>query len=54
MGKDIYHGEHGGVTEDTEKDFLIRVAASMRPWGHATVGGRMLSMDPPVPVLQDE
>jgi hypothetical protein len=24
MRKDIYHGEHGGVTEDTEKDFLIR------------------------------
>jgi hypothetical protein len=54
MRKDIYHGEHGGVTEDTEKDFLIRVVASTMPGGHATGGGRTLSMNHPVPVLQDE
>jgi hypothetical protein len=41
-------------TENTEKDFLIRVVASTMPGGHATGGGRMLSMDPPVAVLQDE
>jgi hypothetical protein len=54
MTKKAHHGEHGGITEDTEKDFLIRVVASTMPGGHATGGGRMLSMDHPVAVLQDE
>jgi hypothetical protein len=40
--------------ENTEKDFLIRVFASTMPAGYATGGGRMMSMDHPVPVLQDE
>jgi hypothetical protein len=54
MRKDIYHGGHGGDTEDTEKDFLIRAIASTMPGRHSTGGGHMMSMDHPVPVLQDE
>jgi hypothetical protein len=48
------HGGHGGDTADTEKDLVIRAFASTMPGRHATGGGRMLSMDHPVPVLLDE